>query len=248
MRPRCGITAILAIILGLIATEAWAAGNREAKIMLHGLAPIAKAACTREALRPSFCSGFVTNNLALLPETHFAYVLVVNGSVTEGVAGAQFGIDYPGPANGAGDGAGLEIYGWTRCATLDFQTPEGGGINTWPNPNSGILVTWDAVNACQTTGYAVIGAVAVAGYFYCGAYEPTRLRIVPRQVDGQAKVANCASVEDIVYHDTIDAFTFLGAIGFGQPGINPCGIIGCFCSPVEAATWSGVKTLLDQPN
>jgi hypothetical protein len=230
--------------LAFPAGDARAAANRDAKIMLHALSPTVKNACNRTGLRPANCTGFVTNNLELYPSSYFAYVLVVEGSLGQGVAGVQFGIDYPGPANGATDGDQLDIWGWTLCATIEFVTPPGGAINAWPNPDSGTLITWDANAACQITGNVITGVVAVAGYFYCGSYAPTLLRIVPRQVDGYAKVADCASVEDIVYTDANDNFTYLGALGFGRSGINPCGRIGCFCSPVVGTSWSGVKTLL----
>jgi hypothetical protein len=55
------------------------------------------------------------------------------------------------------------------------------------------------------------------------AYGPAQMRVTPRPVDGQAKVANCGSVEDIVQTSPFDSQTFLGAIGFGMNGINPCG-------------------------
>ena len=238
-----GFLASILLLPVLFASEARAAGNLYAKIMLHGLLPTAKAPCTRSDLLPANCTGFRTNNMPLYPETRFAYVLVVDGSLLEGVAGLQFGIDYPGGADGATDGAGLEIWDWNLCATLEFQSPPGGAINPWPNPDSGTLITWDATTRCQTTGNASVGVVAVAGYFYCGAYSPALLRIVPRQVDGQAKVSNCGSVEDVVYTSPSDFGTHLGALGFGQAGINPCGRVACGCSPVEPTTWSAVKTL-----
>jgi hypothetical protein len=66
------------------------------------------------------------------------------------------------------------------------------------------------------------------------AYNPGVLQIIPRPVDGAAKVADCSAVED-----NIAIPTHLGAAGFGdQYGYNPCG-----GDPVVTTTWSGVKSL-----
>jgi hypothetical protein len=233
------------LAVAALSTGAQAAGNANAKIMLMRLAPTTKTQCTRTQLRPADCTGYDgVSNLALYPTLHFAYVLVVDGSLAEGIAGVQFGIDYQtSNAGSASDGVGLDIYGWTLCATLEFQAPAGGAVNSWPNANSGNLVTWDAILACQQTGNANIGAVGVVGYFYCGAYGDDVLRIERRQVDDAAKVANCASAEDVTFDSPNPAETFLGALGFGNGvGINPCGRE--LPVPVESTTWSGVKTLL----
>ena len=234
-------TAILAGFATVaLSTGAQAAGNSNAKIMLHALPTTTKNPCTRVQNVPTAgCPGYDAgiDNKALYPTYHYAYLLVVNGSQVEGVAGVQFGITYDGP--GAADLAGVDIFGWSLCATLEFQSPS----PAWPNSGCGNLVTWDAVTRCQTSGSPALGTVAVGGYFYLGAYAPAIMRVTPRPVDGLAKVANCGSVEDIVFTTPNDAQTFLGAVGFGQPGINPC---GRDLPPlaVTPSSWSGVKNLI----
>ncbi|MDZ4803355.1 MAG: hypothetical protein SGI90_00660 [Candidatus Eisenbacteria bacterium] len=222
-----------------ISTGANAAGNANAKIMLHALTTTTKNVCLRTIAPnvnlPATCSDYNLgiNNKALYPTSYFTYLLVVNGSLIEGIAGVQCGVDF----NGA-PGAGVDVFTWSLCATLEFSS------TGWPQDGGGNLITWNATGPqCLTPpGNATIGAIGVAGYFYMAAYTPDLMRVIPRPVDGVAKVANCGSVEDIVYVDPNDALTFLGAVGFGQPGINPCGRerpVG-----IENATWSGVKTLI----
>lgn len=221
-----------------VATGAHAAGNANAKLMLHALTTTTKAPCSRTANIPASCSGYTAgiDNKGLYPSLFYTYLLAVNGDltpVTGGIAGVQCGVAF----NGA-PGVGVDVYGWNLCATLEFAS------TGWPQSGGGNLITWNTgLPQCTAPpGNATIGAVAVAGYFYVGAYTPDLMRVTVRPVDNTAKVANCASFEDIIYVDPNDATTFLGAVGFGQPGINPCGRerpVG-----VENATWSGVKNLV----
>ena len=230
-------TAVLAGIAAVaLSTGAHAAGNSNAKIMLHALTTTTKAPCARAANLPTDCSLYTAgvDNQPLYPAVRYVYLLVVNGSQVEGVAGVQCGISYDGGPNG------VEVYGWTLCATLEFVS------TGWPANGGGNLITWNATGPQCTAppGNATVGAVGQAGYFYCGAYTPDVMRLTPRPVDGLAKVANCGSVEDIIYTSPNDAQTFLGAVGFGGPGVNPCGR-DLPPLPVQNATWSGVKTLLN---
>lgn len=222
-----------------LSTGAHAAGNLNAKIMLHALSLTTKNPCTRAANAPTTCAGYSVSSAPLYPPSLYTYLLVVNGSQAEGVAGVQCGVDF----NGA-PGVGVDVFAWSLCATLEFAS------TGWPQDGGGNLITWDATTRCQTAGNATIGVVAVAGYFYMGAYTNDVMRVTPRPVDGFAKVANCGSVEDVPYGGSPldagvnDGNTFLGAVGFGPgtAGINPCGRerpVG-----VESSTWSGVKNLL----
>lgn len=236
-------TAILAGVATVaLSTGAHAAGNANAKIMLHALAKTTKNQCARAANLQTTCAGYSAgiNNLALYPTNYFSYVLVVNGSQAEGIAGAQFGLAYQGGVDPLGGFTPISVYGWTLCATLEFSSPS----PAWPNPGSGNLVTWNATGPqCLTPpGNAGVGAIGVAGYFYMAAYESSLFRITPRPADNLAKVANCGSVEDNVFTSPDDNLTFLGALGFARNGINPCGRE--LPVPVENATWSGVKTLV----
>jgi hypothetical protein len=252
-RPAPGSILALAALLTLLTllpiafpTTARAAGNQNAAIMLHALTPLSKTACVRTENVPANCLGYEAgvSHLALYPTTYFAYVLLVNGDPVGGVGGIQFGIDYVGGANGAADGAGIEIYSWLACSTLELVTPPGGGINAWPNPNSGTLLVWNESVNCQRSGNDALGVVATAGYFYIGAIGPDVLRLEPRQVDNAARVFNCSSQEDTFFACFDDFYFQLGSLGFGQPGYNPACLEYC-PDPIVPTTWSDIKTLLE---
>lgn len=205
--------------------------NDNAKILVHLLAPTTKAQCTRAATLPS-CNAVVATG-ALYPTLYFAHVLVTDGNVSAGIAGAQFGIQYNGAA-----GAGVDIFSWTNCATLEFTS---GG---WPAAGSGNLITFDASLRCQRTvpvgNDPLDGVTANLGYFYCASYTPDFLAITPRPVDNAAKVADCLANEELIggtgYPSNVPSH--LGRAAFGQSGAyNPCGTN----TPVEATTWTGIK-------
>ena len=215
-----------------LSTDSFAGANANAKIQLHLLSPTTKQQCTRLAATPA-CNGIITQG-ALYPTLYYAYVLVTDGNAAAGVAGVQFGIAYTGP--GATDGAGIDIYGWALCATLEFQSP----TPAWPNSGAGNLITWDANTRCQrfvpVGNDPANGVTSAAGYFYMAAYGPGTMAITPRPTDGVAKVADCSASEDIITGTP----SHLGSLGFGgQPGYNPCGLI----TPTVNTTWGSVKTI-----
>jgi hypothetical protein len=222
-----------ALVAGLavlaLSTDSNAGPNANAKIQLHLLSPTTKSQCTRLSATP-VCNAVVVQG-TLYPTLYYAYVLVTDGDATAGIAGLEFGITYNGNAS-----QGVDIYGWTLCATLEFQQPS----PVWPSSGGGNLITWDSTNRCQVfePGGAGTGVVADAGYFYLGAYSPDVLAITPRPVSGFAKVATCAAEEDVVAPGPSPSH--LGTAGFGgQPGYNPCGLN----TPIQPTTWSNVKSI-----
>lgn len=236
------------IVAGMAVTAmsstSFAGANANAKIQLHLAGLTTKAQCTRTVARPA-CAGIVTHG-DLYPAVYFAYVLITDGDATAGLAGLQFGIQYGSTKN---DAVGVDIFGWTLCATLEFQQP----TPVWPENGGGNLITWDMTNVCQRfePGGAGTGVVADAGYFYLGAYSAADMYITERPVDGMSKVADCSAAEDNiegsgngtntqnepVYHNP----SHLGSLGFGagHNGYSPCGLN----TPVENTTWSAVKSL-----
>jgi hypothetical protein len=106
---------------------------------------------------------------------------VAQGDAVSGVGGLQCGITYDPAAH-----AGVDVFNWTLCASLEF--PSSGPNGAWPAAGSGNLITWDGAFRCQRTQPDGSGVVAAAGYFYCAAYSTDRLELIPRPVDGQAKV------------------------------------------------------------
>jgi hypothetical protein len=186
------------------------ASNSQAKIVLHLTSPTTKNQCFDAPSLPT-CDELVTGG-QLYPAAYFAYVLVADADRNKGLAGLQFGIEYDGALH-----SGVDILGWTLCATLNFSYPG------WPADGTGNLVTWDRINVCQRTepGGFGTGVVANAGYFYVAAYSPDELQIVPRQVDGLAKVADCEAFEYIIPASALGLASF--SDGGTAPGFNPCG-------------------------
>lgn len=209
-------TLIVACAVAGLVPASRAAENSNAKILLHISAPVQKNICLAV---PADCRNAVISGAP--GEFYFAYVCVANHSDSVGVAGLQFGISYNGLA-----GAGVDIFQWNKCGDMEFAS------TTWPETNTGNMITWVPETNCQ------IGpTTTAAGYFYIGVYTADRLAIIPRPVDGKAKVASCYAVEDDL---TGQSPSPLGYADFGTgSGYNPCTAI----VPVEAATWSGVKSL-----
>jgi hypothetical protein len=207
-----------ALIVGA-AAAASAGENTNAKILVHVGAPTTKNSCTQA---PADCRNAVVTGQTM--NFYNVYVCVGNHSDSVGVAGVQFGITY----NGA-PGQGIDIFSWNLCGDLDFK------LGDWPGANSGNLVTW--VNDGPNPNCQFGPGTTVAGYFYLGVYTPDRFAIIPRPVDGFAKVADCNQFEDDL---TLDSPSALGYADFGTgDGYNPCSTIVA----TETTTWSGVKSL-----
>jgi len=203
--------------------------------MVHVGAPTVKNACAIGP--PDACENLVTAGTLATSSSgpfHFLYVLGAPGHPLDendpaDLAGVQFGISYDGDnPDGMENGHGLDVFGWSICATLEF--PSAG----WPRPGTGNLVTWPQ-DRCQA------GPLAVAGYFYVGAYGTDTFRLIPRPVDGAAKVARCSGREVLLTDSDLGAAAF--SAGGTVSGCNPCFTDCADATPVQRTTWSGVKTL-----
>lgn len=232
MRHSAGVTLVLCTLLlgGSLSDPAAAGPNADARILIHLLAPTRKNACTRPEATPD-CAGVVTKG-GLAPQMYYAYLLVVGADAEAGVAGVQCGIQY-----NAAEKAGVDILAWKNCGTLEFTSDD------WPASEGGNLVTWDATVRCQTSAPhgPAAGVEAVIGYFYCAAYGPDTLRVIPRPVDGFAKVADCKSVEDLINsREQPAAPARLGYAVFSAggkvPGYAPCGALARAPTSAPAAT------------
>jgi hypothetical protein len=192
-------------------SPARATSNVSAKIQLHLAGTVAKV-----CLVPPACSNQVTHG-ELAPLDYYAFVLVTDADLGSGVQGCSFGIEYPGP--GAADGIGIDILSWTTCNGAPTIAS-----GNWPNSGSGAVIP---LGACswQEPGGPGTGVVAAIGYFYCTAYSPAALRVVPRQVDGLATVTDCGNQVRVVEGGTVTHTpSYLGIAGFGngETGYSPC--------------------------
>jgi hypothetical protein len=203
------------------------------KILLHVQNVTTKNACSAGAIVD--CSGAVTEGDVALPGAgpfYNVYLLANIGSAHD-VAGLQCGITYQDGTPGAlDDGTGIDIFDWTLCASLEFPPLD---EPAWPKPGSGNLMTWSR-DQCQA------GATALAGYFYLGAYSLDRLQLVPRPVDGLAKLANCSAVEIPLSAGDLGYASF--SQGARLKGCNPGLVSDCLVQvPVLTTTWGGLKAL-----
>jgi hypothetical protein len=212
-----------ALVLGAgIPGAGFAGTNPDAVIGLHLSAASGGASCG--AFLPTSCNSFYTGSNTA--GNWNVYVMIARYD-TVGIAGAQFGIEYDDSPE-----SGLVVHGWTSCADMEFATPG------WPDSDSGTLITWEPMFNCQvdTLHYTPV----LAGYFTVTATGVADFRIVPRPVDGKAKVADCLSAEDDI---TAKVPSRLGVITFGKDyGYNPCSPL----VPVERTTWGNIKTLYER--
>ncbi|HEX7878921.1 MAG TPA: hypothetical protein VF720_05895 [Candidatus Eisenbacteria bacterium] len=229
MRPILSILAPVIVVAALASClialpDARASTNDgKPKITLHVGGATVKNPCVHARL--SDCMDAVTEGGLDIP--YYAYLLVARGTQPS-IAGAQFGIYYTGTYEPNGVGQGVNVFGWTLCATLEFASPS----PAWPSPGSGTLLTWDSVTDCQT------GDVAVGGYFYLTAYDPGIMFVGARPVDSVVKVATCEPFEYEILPG-IDTGSAYFSSDLSAPGCNAC-MKSCI-DPVEPATWSGIK-------
>lgn len=142
----------------------------------------------------------------LYPQHYFAYVMITDFSSKYGVAGVQFGISYDDSVK-----SGVDITSWQTCTLYEWPLDE------WPASETGNLLTWNQAEDCQEKFPLPVG------YFYLTAYSPDRMKLIPRSVDGLARVAVCGvstvNAEDMV--DNVKAEN-LGWLDFGgEDGYNP---------------------------
>ncbi len=211
------VVVVLLPLLSLVPAAALAGPVSNAAIALHLMSPTGKSVCTRTGTKP-ICSQIVTRG-DLLPSSYFAYVLVTDGSVSEGVAGLQFGVSYA-----AASEMGVDVYAWTSCADLQFA------MDGWPASGTGIVLTWDSTTNCQryTPSGDSLGVVATVGFFYVTAYSADTLRVTTWPADGMAMVASCTAIPDTLESSTLHPSPpRLGTAVFSQggtvSGYNPCG-------------------------
>jgi hypothetical protein len=191
---------------------AWPAGlavagpNPDFKMILHLVPmPEKKRQMNCFANLPKTPTEVVTRGE--LNQEYLVYVLVTDFSPSEGVAGVQFGISYNGEPQ-----EGVDMTGPWKTCTL-YQWP----MEDWPATNTGNLLTWNQSEDCQEKQPLPVG------FFTVTAYSPDRLKIIPRPVDGMARIATCG-VKMVNPGDKVDSAKLenLGWADFGaSDGYNP---------------------------
>lgn len=222
MRFWIGCCAVMVALGSTTPMVAEGAGPDQPMLALHVAAYSSKNVCAVPQL-PSRCEDYSTNTTGT---GFFQVYLTVSNYDSTLIAGAQFGVQYAGA-----QGVGCDVFAWRSCADLEFAS------DSWPASGSGNLITWEYSANCQGD---TLSTPVLVGAFELSSYSGDIFSIVPRPVDGRAKVANCAMIETDI---TDDSPSRLGVVGFGaDPGYNPC--LGPQ-TPVRATTWGRLKTLYE---
>lgn len=222
MKTRIILAAVAA--LGLVWSGSASAQPEAPAIMLHVGAVTSKGPCDQPS---DTCSELTTVGDAS-NSTYNVYLIAVPGpDMNNRLSGAEMGIWYETGLN-----TQLQVFTWTRCATLDFPSTD----PAWPSPGSWNTVTWspEACNEMNTEA-------AVAGYFYVSAYSPALMTVTPNPNTGAFKVAQCPNGEINLDANRAGWVSFGGASSQSDnDGCNPCVET---CEPVAArtTTWGGLK-------
>ena len=203
------------LVLAVTSVPALSAPNEDAKLGGHLIAHSTKGVCLLSPAPPCNPGEANLNVDGSLLTAYDLYILVLDGDSEAGVAGASFGIKYNNLP-----GFGMDVFGWSLCADLDFPGP-GGGV-AWPDSGSGNVITFAANQNCQSSGASGDedgGVTAILGSLYVYAYTPDLFEFTARTYVSppDLKVADCTSVTtDFVVPDHI------GSVGFSLAGEDPC--------------------------
>ncbi|HEX7879597.1 MAG TPA: hypothetical protein VF720_09325 [Candidatus Eisenbacteria bacterium] len=173
-RREYGLFLLAAVIL-LLPGMAHAASIHDARFFFHLAAPVGKNPCSLRS-NPPACNDVVTKGQ--VGPGYFAYIVISNTDATGGLNSGKFGIDYNGTA-----GAGVDIFSWTNCSSIDFPSPG------WPNADTGTILTWDAASCHHAVASGTV--MAIGGYFYLSAYTPDEIEMTPRPLDNRLEVSEC---------------------------------------------------------
>lgn len=202
--------------------------NEDVVIALHSSGMTVKGSliCSSDPVTNMVpCTAFDTDEV--LNNGSDVYLVVALASE---LAGLSCGLQYDSASS-----QGVDIFGWTLCADLEF--PNSGPTGAWPAAGGGNRITWNAATNCQNTVVGD-GVMAVAGSFYTFAYSADTFRITPNRnlMSGpEMTVANCSALETEL--DTLAVNPPYGWVDFGGGmGYNPCEP-----TPVETTTWGSLK-------
>ena len=241
MKRTLHILAIAALLCGLGAAQAMAQPTDliNARLALHATAHGTKSSCTFN-LNPTI-AGVACENYTLAWPTFSGadvwYVIGHNGGsdAGPGFTGVTAGIEYD---------ANVGMFGWTKCATLEF--PNTGPNGPWPASGGGNVITWEA---CEGTTIAPNGAHAVAGFFYMYAYGEGLMSATENRnlaAGPDFELANCGGQSQSLWKTLpLDVRELVfGTIHFGGDGslgYTPCGVVA-----TQKTTWGNIKTLYSE--
>jgi hypothetical protein len=236
---------MVAFAVLLMASPSADAGTQDGSVVtVHAKAHTTKATTICTTWMPTIpCSAYITE--WALDSAADVYLVVGKApDVVKGIAGMSCGILYDNAI-----GSGVDVFGWTLCADLEFTNgaascPPDLPPCEWPISGGGNRITWVRTTNCQRTVIAPDGIHAIAGAFYLFAYSPDAFQITPN---------NNLQIPELAVADCDASTTYLvdgmggrraGWVGFGfRSGCNPCSEGGpeCWPVPVERSTWGAIK-------
>jgi hypothetical protein len=240
------IAAAVAVVMAM-SVPAWAGTNPDCVFTLHAKTHTTKGStiCTTwspNSGTPIPCTSYVTNWPTGLNTD--VYLVIARGDPVSGLAGVSCGLLYDNAV-----GSGVDVFGWTLCADLEFTNgaatcPPDLPPCEWPISHGGNRITWVSTTNCQRTVAGTEGVHAVAGSFYLYAYGPDVFELTENknlQIPELA-VANCAANTDYLPWGRIAFVTF--STSGTDLGCNPCTEpdVDCTRVPVEPTTWGKLKT------
>jgi hypothetical protein len=185
---------------------AQAGPNANGKMILHVVPAVKKTPVGCGNTLPKEATGIATHG-DVNAQGYYVYVLVTDYDLRRGIAGVQFGVSYDDSSD-----SGVDVLSWQSCALYEWP------MDGWPASDNGNLLTWNQADDCQDKMPLVVG------FFYVVAHSPDRFKIIPRPVDGLARVAICGIESHMKEKDMVDDLILenLGWVDFGgNKGYNP---------------------------
>jgi hypothetical protein len=217
---------LLTLLLLVGPGDAVGSSSASARIAVHVTPLVMKNQCTPTNFDE--CADAVPQGTLTDPEgTQFRVYVVGLADSLGNSFNARVLIDYDQSASdGSNNGRGIDIDGGSCCG----QCFSGALPQAPPEPLS-YLIT----GACGGPTFQILF------YYDVTVYSPDTLRVVAGQEPYSTVVHDC--VTTVVTPLEPEQLGYAAFTWGGSPGCNPC-LISCGATPVRAATWSGIKTLL----
>lgn len=205
---------MLLALPGLTVSNGFSGPNANAKIAAHLESHAGKGFLPCQDGPKPACNANESNLVVMgnILTGYDLYLLVLDGSDTDGIGAASLGVSYVQAPQ-----SGIDVLTWTLCASSEFKG------NSWPDSGSGNLVTWNPVDNCQIQaagGDTDSGVTAIIGVMYVYAYEPDVFELTGRTFtpSHDFSVTSCGAIEDTLSYPQSAGKASFGVSG----GYDPC--------------------------
>lgn len=162
-----------------------------------------------------FCEDLVSDPI---PGGAFVWVVYSHqGGWADGIAGAQFGIDY----------SGVDVQSWALC-TGGAEIPEAG----WPAAGTGNAATW--AGGC----YNPAAGNARVGFFTVGDGSSGTMGVIPDPRINDTQFTNCTTDLFSICAANLGSADLAG-------GTLPLCTNECGGTPVEETSWGSIKSMFN---